>query len=590
MSKEFLPTATKDMSRRGWNELDIVLVTGDAYVDHPTYGTAMIGRVLETAGFKVGIIAQPDWTRADDFKKLGRPKLFFAVTAGNLDSMVANYTANKKRRKTDDYSPGGKPGLRPDRPTIVYTNRIREAFPDATVVIGGIEASMRRLAHYDYWTDRVRRSILLDSKADILVYGMGELQILEIAKRLAEGRGRRELAGIDGTVIVKNDIDEIKDFISIPSFEEIAATCEKFNEAFKIIYSQFDPRRGRTIVQKHDKRFVVQHRPARPLTSEELDKIYSLGYMRRWHPVYDKQGGIPGFETIKFSITSHRGCPGACNFCSLYLHQGRIVQSRSIASIVNEARLLAGQTDFKGTVTDIGGPSANLYKAYCELWTKEGTCSNKNCLTPSKCKNLILGYDETLRLWNEAAKISGVKHIFIGSGVRYDLLVDNSSDRYLKALCADHISGRLKVAPEHTESSVLELMNKPPFETYEKFVCRFNEMNKRLGKKQYLVNYFISSHPGARLDEALNSALTLAARHISPEQIQDFIPLPMTIAGSMYYTGMDPFTGRHIYVAKGLRERKLQRALIQYKQPNNRKYIVEVLKKLDKLHLKSKLS
>jgi len=586
---EFLPISKKDMERRGWQELDVILVTGDAYVDHPSYGAGLIGRVLEDAGFKVGIIAQPDWRRPDDFKKLGRPGLFFGVTAGNLDSMVANYTANKKRRSADDYSPGGKSGLRPDRPVIVYTNRVKEAFPNVPVVIGGIEASLRRLAHYDYWAEAVRRSILLDSKADILVYGMGEKQILEIAARSQASGMKNSLDGIKGTVVVKNDIGGIKDCISIPSFEEVAASKEKFNRAYKTIYSEFDPLRGRTLLQRHDKRFIVQYPPASPMTTEEMDKICGLSYMRRWHPTYDKEGGVPGFETIKFSITSHRGCPGACNFCSLYLHQGRIVQSRSPASIVREAKILADRDDFRGTITDIGGPTANMYQAACRVWDREGACRGKNCLTPARCGNLDLGYEKTLKLWDEVKKVPKVKHIFIGSGVRYDLLTGKDSDSYLKALCAGHVSGRLKVAPEHSDHYVLAMMNKPSFDIYEKFARRFDEMNASLNKKQYLVNYFISAHPGAGLEEALNLALALKLRHIHPEQIQDFIPLPMTLSGCMYHTETDPFTGKKIYVAKGLRERKLQRALLQYKQPKSRKYIIEALRKLGKLHLKGRL-
>ena len=473
--------------------------------------------------------------------------------------------------------------------TIIYTNKLKEAFPDIPVVIGGIEASLRRLAHYDYWTDKVRRSILLDAKADILVYGMGEKQILEIANRFRENGAKHSLDGIRGTVIVKNDISAIKDFVSIPSFEETSTDKDKFNKAFQLVYSEFDPRRGRTIVQQHDKRFVVQYPPALPLTSKELDAIYEFPYVRQWHPIYNKAGGVPGLETVRFSITSHRGCPGACSFCSIYLHQGRIVQSRSSSSIVREVKRLASHDDFRGTITDVGGPTANLYEASCSLWDREGTCRDKNCLSPTKCSNLDLGYRKTLKLWDEILKIPKAKHLFIGSGVRYDILIDSASDEYLKALCADHVSGQLKVAPEHSVQSVLELMNKSSFKTYEKFVKRFNEVNAGLKKKQYLVNYFISSHPGAGLEEALDLALTLNAKGIHPEQIQDFIPLPMTASGCMYYTGKDPFTGKTVYVARGLRERKLQRSLAQYKQPNNRKYVIEALKKLDKLHLKSRL-
>jgi len=574
------------MESRGWKELDVILVTGDAYVDHPSYGAAMIGRVLEEAGFKVGIIAQPDWRRSDDFIKLGRPKLFFGVTAGNIDSMVANYTANKKLRNDDDYSPGAKPRIRPDRATIVYTNKIKEAFPNIPVVAGGMEASMRRLAHYDYWSDQVRRSILMDSKADILVFGMGERQVVEIAKRLQKGDDRTKLNNIHGTVVIKNSLEGIKDYVLISSFDEVCSDKDKFNEAFKVIYSESDPFRGKTIVQKHGERFVIQFPPALPLDSQELDKIHLLNYARRWHPVYDKEGGVPGFETVRFSVISHRGCPGGCSFCSLYLHQGRIVQSRSAESVAAEVRLLAQEKDFRGTITDIGGPTANLYKVECKLWEGKGACRDKECLTPEKCKNLALGYEATLKLWDRVVQIPKVKHIFIGSGVRYDLLVDARSDEYLKRLCEHHVSGQLKVAPEHSEDRVLRLMHKSSFTTYEKFAKRFEEVSRRLNKKQYLVNYFICGHPGATLEDALNLSLLLMKSHIHPEQVQDFIPLPMTISGAMYFTEKDPFTGKNIYVAKGLRERKMHRALLQHNQPKNKKYVIEALRKLNKLGLK----
>ena len=586
---KFLPISKKEMSERRWNECDIILVTGDAYVDHPSYGTAIIGRVLEDAGFRVGIIAQPDWKGLEDFKKLGRPKLFFGVTAGNLDSMVANYTANKKIRNDDDYSPGGSAHLRPDRASIVYTNKIREAFPDIPVILGGIEASLRRLAHYDYWSDNVRRSILLDSKADILVYGMGERQTLEIAERLKNGADAKSLDNIRGTVIAQSGIDNLTDYILIPSFEEILSDKDKFNDAFKMIYSESDPIRGKTIVQKYGDRFVVQFPPAQPLTREGMDKIYLLDYARNWHPIYDKAGGVPGFETVRFSIISHRGCPGECSFCSLYLHQGKIIQSRTPESILKEIKIISELENFRGTITDIGGPTANLYKAECSKWAEEGSCRDKKCLVPAKCKNLKLGYDETIKLWKETGRIPKVRHVFIGSGVRYDLLTEKYSDEYLKTLCSNHVSGQLKVAPEHSEERLLKLMNKPSFKVYEKFVERFNNINNNLNKKQYLVNYFISGHPGSRLEDALNLALILKSKRLSPEQIQDYLPLPMTASACMYYTEKNPFTDKKVYVAKGLRERKLQRALIQYLNPENRKYIIEALKNMNKTNLGGKL-
>ncbi|MFH1563399.1 MAG: YgiQ family radical SAM protein [Nitrospirota bacterium] len=562
MNNNFLSISKSDLKQRGWKELDIILITGDAYVDHPSYGTAVIGRVLEDAGFKVGIIAQPDWKSSDDFLRLGKPKLFFGITAGNLDSILSNYTINRLPRRKDDYSPGGKPGLRPNRATIVYANKVKEIFPDTPIVLGGIEASLRRLAHYDYWSDKVRRSILLDAKADILVYGMGEKQIVEIATRINSGDGIKD---IPGTVVARSNLEGLKNYILIPSFEEVSANKDKFNAAFKAFYFECDPFRGRTIVQPHGNRFVVQFPPPLPLNTKELDHIYLLSYVKKWHPVYDKEGGVPGFETIRFSIISHRGCCGQCSFCSLYAHQGRIIQSRSKESIIQEIKIMTNTGDFKGTITDIGGPTANLYHAECEFWKRKGACFDKQCLLPTRCPNLKLGYEQTLSLWKDVMKIPVVKHLFIGSGLRYDLLNDKSGEQYLRTLCEHHLSGQLKVAPEHTVDNVLRLMNKPCFKNYEKFVERFKDINKELNKKQYLVNYFITSHPGSDLKASLEMARYLANKHIHPEQIQDFIPLPMTISGCMYYTGKHPFTGEEIYVPREIKERKMQRAIIQEK-------------------------
>ena len=586
MNNRFLPISRSEMKLRGWSQLDVIIVTGDAYVDHPSYGAAVIGRVLEDAGYKVGVIAQPNWRSAEDFKRLGPPRLFFAVTAGNLDSMVANYTANKIPRKDDDYSPGGRSGFRPDRPSIVYTNRIREAFGSVPVILGGLEASMRRLTHYDYWTDSVRRSILLDSKADMLVYGMGESQALDIARRFDKGENVRSIGDIRGTVIVRNSTEGLGNAITIPSFEEMASDKDKFNEAHKAIYRESDPVSGKTIIQASGDRYVIQFPPAKPNTAEELDHIYELPYARSWHPAYDEKGGVPGFETVRFSIISHRGCPGACNFCSLYLHQGKMIQNRSRESILNEARVIAQRGDFKGTITDIGGPTANLYGAECESMQKVGACRNRSCLVPKKCAMLKMGYGRTLRIWREIRKIPGIKYVFVGSGVRYDLLLEGYSDLYLKALCQSHISGQLKVAPEHCEGPILALMNKPSFDAYEIFLKRFDQANKLAGKKQFLVNYFICGHPGTRLEDMLKLSLALEKRGIHPEQVQDFIPLPMTISSAMYYSEKDPFTGNQLYVARSLSERRMQRALLQHNNPRNKKYVLEALEKLNSLHLK----
>lgn len=589
MPDRFLPTSKDDMAERGWDSLDVILVTGDAYVDHPSYGAAMIARSLEAGGFKVGIIAQPNLRDPGDFTRLGRPRLFFGVTAGNLDSMVANYTANRKPRSGDEYSPGGRPGLRPDRATIAYTNILRQSFPGACIVIGGIEASLRRLAHYDYWSDKVRRSLILDSKSDILVYGMGELQTLEIARRLAAGEDVKRLDQVAGTVVVRNSLEHLKNFIFIPEFEEVEHDLKAFNDAFIKTYNEEDPFRGRTIVQKHGNRYVVQFPPSKPLDTAQMDSLYAKPFMMRPHPVYDSSGGIPGFETVRFSVTSHRGCPGECSFCSLFMHQGRIVQSRSRQSILNEIALIAKRKDFKGTITDIGGPTANLYSASCPRWARSGACREKRCLIPEKCSSLEAGYADTIKMWREALRIPKVKHIFLGSGVRYDLLLDKGSDAYMRDLCKNHVSGRLKVAFEHSEDPILELMRKPRFGIYERFARRFDEINRAAGKRQYLVNYIITSHPGSTLEDSLKLALELKRLNIRPEQVQDYLPLPMTLSSCMYHTESDPITGKAIYVAKAERERRLQRALVQYSQPENRRYVIEALRKLGRMDLADNL-
>jgi uncharacterized radical SAM protein YgiQ len=579
----FLPISQKDLSLRGWDGLDVILVTGDAYVDHPSFGAAVIGRVLEHAGFKVGVIAQPDWRSSADFTRLGKPRLFFGVTAGNLDSMVANYSANKRPRKTDEYSPGGRAGLRPDRATIVYVNRIREAFKEIPIVVGGIEASLRRLAHYDWWENGVRRSILLDARADLLVFGMGEQQIVEIARRLEAGR---ELRGIAGTARVANDLQELADRVEIPSFEETQQDKERFNQAFRMLYNEQDPVRGKPVVQKHGNRFVVQYPPVLPLTPRELDEIYALPYERTYHPGYERAGGIPGFETVRFSIISHRGCCGECAFCSLGMHQGRMIQSRSSASVLKEAERISGGKDFRGTITDVGGPTANLYQARCDRWEDKGTCSHRQCLMPRKCPSLALGYPESIKLYRSILAIPKVKHLFIESGLRYDLLLGDRAAagssakfeaNYIEQLCGHHISGQLKVAPEHTVGRVLSIMNKPDLGVYEEFVERFKETNRRLNKTQYLVNYLISAHPGSTLADALSLSLYLMRRRMNPHQIQDFIPLPMTLSGCMFYTGKHPFTGDAVYVPDTFRERKMQRALIQWRDQKNRSLVREAL-------------
>ncbi len=585
----FLPTTKEEMKILGWESLDIILITGDAYVDHPSFGAALIGRLLEHYGFRVGVIAQPGWRNTEDFKKLGRPELFFGITAGNLDSMLSNYSPNKIRRKTDDYSPGGKTGRRPDRATIVYSNRIKELFKDVPIVIGGIEASLRRLAHYDFWQDKVRRSILLDSRADILVYGMAELQIMEIANRLKKGEPIEVLNNIRGTCIARKEIGFLGDYITLPSFEEVKESKAKFLEAFKIFYAENDSIRGKILVQKHSNLYVIQNPPARPLTQKELDLIYELPFTRKSLPSYEKSSGIKALETVKFSITSHRGCLANCSFCSIVAHQGRIIQSRSQDSIIKEVKKLILDKDFRGTISDIGGPTANMYMARCNIQSRLGNCKDRDCLLPNICKNLKLGDMESIELLRKVKNLSGIKHVFVSTGVRYDLCLADKELRYLKEICKHHISGQLKVAPEHVEDRVLKIMNKPSFKVYEKFVKAYNEINKSLNKKQYLVQYFISSHPGCSLKDMFKLALYIRDLGYYLEQMQDFTPTPMTVSSCMYHTGKDPFSLKEVYVSRSYEEHKMQRALMQFRNPKNYKYVKKALKALGRKGLKGRL-
>jgi uncharacterized radical SAM protein YgiQ len=586
-----------EMKRLGWHELDVLLVTGDAYVDHPSYGAAVIGRLLESRGYKVGIVAQPDWSKLDDFTRLGRPRLCVCVTAGNVDSMVANYTANKRKRREDDYAPGGVSGKRPDRASIVYANRVRAAFKgdksrwgnaplrDIPVILGGVEASMRRLAHYDYWDNAVRRSLLLDAKADLLIYGMGERPIVEVIDRLNQGEAIGAIRDVRGTVVrIKKDAIPAGAVV-LPSFEEASASIENFNKAFLLTHKEMNPARGRPVAQMHADQCVLQLPPALPLTTKELDASYELPYQRAWHPSYTAAGGVKGFEMVRWSITALRGCPGECSFCGISMHQGRAVQSRSPESILKEARLIARHPDFKGTISDVGGPTANLYAAHCSNWDKADPCPGKQCLMPQKCRSLELGCGKALSLYDSIRRIPGVKHVFIGSGLRYDLLLEPEAERYFKGLCEHYVSGQMKVAPEHTDNKVLKLMNKPPHERYEEFVRKFEEINSGMKDRKYLVNYFISSHPGAGLDEALACAMTLLSHGMRPEQVQDFLPLPMTVAGAMHHTGIHPLTGERVYVPKDDRERAMQRALVQSQNESNAPLIGKALKVLGKEHL-----
>ena len=580
MKNLFLPVSIDDMRRRGWDEIDVVIVTGDAYVDHPSCGAAMIGRYLESKGYRTGIIAQPDWKNKNDFMRLGRPRLFFGITSGGVDSMIANYTAKKIPRRTDDYSPASGSRGRPDRALIVYSNKAREAYKNVAVVIGGMEASLRRLAHYDYWADSVRRSVLADSKADILVYGMGEAQIAEIARRMDAGESPLSMDGISGTVVMRKEMPCSGRCIELPSYEKVSRDKNSFNAAFRLFYGNLDPASAAALAQRHGDRYALQFPPPEPPETKFLDELYGLPFARRPHPSYDKAGGVKGFETVRYSIISHRGCPGECSFCSLYAHQGRIVRRRSRKSILKEAALLRDQPYFRGTITDIGGPTANLYGASCAVWEKGGVCSGKKCLGRKKCPNLKLGYGEFLSLLRDVRSMEGVKHAFIGSGFRCDLFEGEGGRKLLKELCRHHISGRMKVAPEHVVDGVLKVMNKPGPDSYESFREAFDRVNPPEAKKVFLVNYFISGHPGSTLRDALEMALYFMKHRMHPEQVQDFIPLPMTLSAAMYHTGKDPFTGRDVYVPKSYREREMQRALIQYRNPGSRAPVIEALRQL----------
>ncbi|MCR4434334.1 MAG: YgiQ family radical SAM protein [Clostridiales bacterium] len=587
----FLPTTKEEMEKRGWKQLDFLYISGDAYVDHPSFGHAIITRLLEAEGFKVGIIPQPDWRSTADFIRLGRPKYAALISSGVIDSMVNHYTASKKIRSSDHYSPGGEAGHRPDRSVIVYSNRIKEAFKDLPVVIGGIEASLRRFAHYDYWDNKVRRSILQDSKADLLIYGMGEKPIAEIAKLLKNGIPVREIKNVRGTVYLaryddlpeglKKNVDlpqAGKSSVSfLPPFDEVAKDKRKYAEAFKIQYDEQDPFTGKALVQKHGDRYLVQNPPAFPLTVKEMDRIYRLPYERTYHPMYEPFGGIPAIKEVEFSITSHRGCYGGCSFCALHFHQGRIIQNRSQTSILNEARELVGLPGFKGYIHDVGGPTANFRHKACKKQEKEGACKGKQCMFPSPCKNLIVDHSEYLQLLRSLREIPEIKKVFIRSGIRYDYLVLDKNDDFFMELCEHHVSGQLKVAPEHVVDRVLEKMGKPGRKVYDQFVKKFYEINRKMGKKQYLVPYLISSHPGSDLKAAVELAEYLRDLGHMPEQVQDFYPTPGTLSTCMFYTGLDPRNMERVYVPKSPREKAMQRALLQYRKKENYDLVYEAL-------------
>ncbi len=574
----FLPVSREDMKDRNIDTLDFVYVCGDAYVDHPSFGHAIISRVLESHGYTVGIISQPDWHSAEEFKRLGKPKYAFLVAAGNIDSMVNRYTVNKKVRSDDSYSPGGKGGMRPDRATIVYCNRIREAYPGVPMIIGGIEASLRRFAHYDYWDNKVRRSILLDTRANVLIYGMGEKAIVRLADAMRDGKSLAD-TNVDGCCYIKKTLDTVGDYIELPSCEEVSTDKRKYAEATKIEYDNQDPIRAKVLVQKHFDRYLIQNKPMMPLNTKELDAVYSLPYMRTWHPMYDKYGGVPAIEEVKFSITNTRGCYGSCNFCALTFHQGRIVQSRSEKSVINEATQMTWTPDFKGYIHDVGGPTANFYGPGCDKQMKVGTCKDRRCLYPKPCPNLKVTHKKYLDLLRKVRAIPGIKKVFIRSGIRYDYLISDKDDEFFSELIQHHISGQLKVAPEHISENVLKYMGKPGRKVYDRFCDKFYALNQKYGKKQFLVPYLMSSHPGSTLNDAIELALYIKKHNLHPEQVQDFYPTPFTISTCMFYTGLDPFTMQEVYVPRDMEEKRMQRALLQFRNPDNIPLVIKALKK-----------
>jgi len=582
LCKEFLPISKEDMKLKGIEQLDFIIVTGDAYVDHPSFGTAIIGRTLEAQGFNVGIIAQPNWHNSDDFKKLGRPKYAFLVNSGNIDSMVNHYTAAKKKRRDDFYSPGGEAGHRPDRAVIVYCNRIREAYKDIPIAIGGIEASLRRFAHYDYWDDKVRRSILLDSKADLLMYGMGEKTIVQIADLFRYGGHIQNMTNIRGTCYVTKDISNIKNSIIVPSFEKVSTDKASYNEAYKLEYYEQDSILGKTIIQQYGDRYLVQNPPQENLTQEEMDETYDLPYTRTYHPIYEDKGGIPAITEVKFSITSHRGCFGSCSFCALTFHQGRVIQNRGQEYIIEEAKLLTTLPDFKGYIHDVGGPTANFRHKACKKQEIHGTCKTKQCMFPSPCKNLIIDHTEYLSLLKKIRKLPGIKKVFVRSGIRYDYLIHDNNDAFFKELCEHHISGQLKVAPEHVVPRVLDQMGKPTRDVYDKFVNKYFKINKQLNKNQFLVPYLMSSHPGSDLNAAIELAQYVKHMGYTPEQVQDFYPTPGSLSTTIYYTGVNPITGEKVYVPKTQSEKDMQRALIQFSVPKNYEKVKKALIKANR--------
>ncbi len=577
--RAFLPLTPRDVRERGWSEVDFVYVTGDAYVDHPSFGTAIISRVLEAEGFRVAILAQPDYRSADAFRVYGRPRLGFLVSAGNIDSMVAHYTVSKKRRSYDYYSPGGKAGLRPDRAVIVYTNRIREAYGDVPIILGGLEASLRRFAHYDYWEDRMRRSVLVDSRADILTYGMGEKILARIAHLLDRGVPVKKIRDVRGCVYLAKRGEKVAfDSIETYDFEQLKTDKRAYAEAYAIQYRNTDSVHGKAIIEYYGDRMLVQNPPMPPLEREELDRVYALPYARDYHPDYEAEGGVPAIAEVKFSITHNRGCFGACNFCAIAFHQGREVRSRSEESVIAEARLIAGMPDFKGYIHDVGGPTANFRYPSCHQQAKTGVCPNRKCLSPKPCKNLIVDHKEYAHMLREIEKIPGIKRVFIRSGIRFDYLMYDRDKSFFRQLVSHHVSGQLKVAPEHCSDNALSVMGKPPVRVFEEFRDEYFSLCREFGLEQYLVPYLMSSHPGTDMNDAVEMAVWLKKWGYSPEQLQDFYPTPGTISTVIYYTGTDPLSGKSVYVCRDYHEKRLQRALLQYGKPENADMVREALR------------
>ena len=586
MEHKFLPICRKDMEDRGWEQVDFVYVTGDAYVDHPSFGHAIISRILESHGYKIGFVVQPDWKNKDSISEYGEPRLGFLVSGGNMDSMVNHYSVSKKRRQNDAYTPGGIMGKRPDYATTVYCNLIRQTYKKTPIIIGGIEASLRRMAHYDYWSNRLKRSILLDSGADIISYGMGERSIVEIADALDSGLSIEDITYIDGTVCKVKSLDSVYDAIVLESWDELNKDKLNYAKSFYKQYCNTDPYSGKRLVEPYSEHlYVVQNPPSKPLSQSEMDRVYSLPYVRTYHPSYEELGGVPAIEEVKYSLISNRGCYGGCSFCALTFHQGRIIQTRSHESLIEEAKKFIWDKDFKGYIHDVGGPTANFRAPACEKQLTKGACANKQCLFPKPCKNLKVDHKDYLKLLRKLRELPNVKKVFVRSGIRFDYLMADSDDTFFRELCEHHVSGQLKVAPEHIADPVLSMMGKPENSVYQAFSKKYKQINEKIGKKQFLVPYLMSSHPGSTMKEAVALAEYLRDLGYMPEQVQDFYPTPSTISTCMYYTGVDPRTMKSVYVPKNPHEKAMQRALIQYRNPKNYDLVMEALKIADRMDL-----